>query len=703
MKRTSVLLLLLIFGIQSFTANTYYWIGGASGQWISANFKDAAGSNGLPTSTDNVIFGGPKVGSTTPNPQFGTVVVTEIPNNTEINGILVTFFDAGGGNFKGTDVSLQGLTDLCNFKIKYGGGTGNYKNFVYLQATPQEPPANGFGCILRLNTSDLTGPKRMNLIMEPQTKIQIDGQYGAYTAAQCRDGQLLVNLYPTCDENNNHPGLILQSLEGDGHAEIIQNTDANQAIYGFIQWFIIPYSTNPVPTTAIAHYIASPIYTDATISNLGDHCRQENCLCVFDQWPFGAGSNGDWVRLFDRSANNWGTFYGNHSCSDQVLNFDNANITPGTGINIFTYFNEKLFFGRFNNAIPGNEIVLPTSGMKDDGFALVGNPFPSGLNFNKNAGSEMLGWSWGQNIKTMIYYWDPTLGIAGDYRSYNWFTTDKSPASTGDKIPRGQGFFVEGDGTVNGTQRQLTVNNAARVFDVLENIKSTSDIKANTLYLNLFNIGRNIVTNTMTVSFADGSTMNYDRNDAIKMYNDANLCQIFGWTADNRPVSIKSLQPTTGTTTFPVHIKVSEGGNYRLDADQLGSFSTSAGIMLYDRKMNTSQDLKANPGYSFTTVAGDDEYRFDLMFSNILNGITDNQSGQFKIYSSGRSIYIQQNDNHHEPALITIFDMLGRELQSGRTAEEQITKLDTQFTGTGYYIVSVKNSKEITTQKVFLQ
>jgi len=702
MKKLLTILLMLVLSNSVFSTGWNYWTGlGGNIHWTtSGNWSQNAYPGQDATHQNDIVVIGAG-----PQNIYGSVSIDNIPDGITINGLDIRPYVVGAVSL-GTNVTLIGATSLAELHLHYSTINSNaayskYKNKIYVEATKKNVPDNFEYCSLNTNTGN-----KLCLFVAPSCMMEIDGMIPQATSPTDynRGKVTLIDIasYTDCAVLNSKPPLWLEG-GSTTHAELLQQTTADDLIYARIDWNLHLMDAGQVSS---AHFVCSPITTNIQVGGKGIECRKANCLCVFDGSYAGHPNIGDYIRPWDPEKTalgdpspmgDWGDWIGNHNCNDGALDH-----VFGKGYCDYAVTSGKTFIGLVNNASTYQS--LPLGNIQDNGYALIGNPFPSGLFFSTNAGT-VIGWQWPNTMSTLVYFWDGAQGtgspISGAYRFFDWTDPTGNPdgLATPLYIPRGQGFFVEDAGI--GGSRYLSVQNDARNFNVGTNIKSKLSVENH--------FGLNLLTGTgmidaVTARFVDGATMNKSTGDAAKFFNSGAPAQIYTVTADDKTRASKTLPPTAGTVTWPVYVKVYTNGEFKItvDADKMSSFGSQAGIILFDRKTNTSQDLKQNGTYSFTGNVNDDSHRFDILFSNILNGITTVNASSFKIYSSGQEIFIQNVNSTDNNAVVTLYDMIGKQVQQTNISLDNLTKINTSLT-TGYYIVSVKSNKSFFTQKVFIQ
>lgn len=288
-------------------------------------------------------------------------------------------------------------------------------------------------------------------------------------------------------------------------------------------------------------------------------------------------------------------------------------LTVGRGYAVQIGNNENVqFTGPLNNgnvAIGGLTYTGTTDG---SGWALLGNPYPSPLDWGTVTASQLT------NVSPAVYVFQSTNAYAGRYTSY----TNGVGAGTG-LIASSQGFFIRA--STPGTTGSLTLTNANRSATTTAKFQRTAAETRPVLRLSL-GIGRQPATiataqDETFVYFEQGATAGFDgKYDAYKLTNPSGY---YLGTAALVPagtpelgLSISGRAPlTSATDVVPVWLSA-PAGTYALTATSLVNFA-SAGTQVYlrDALTGTLTNLATTPSYSFSVAAGAASTgRFSLIF-----------------------------------------------------------------------------------------
>ncbi len=277
--------------------------------------------------------------------------------------------------------------------------------------------------------------------------------------------------------------------------------------------------------------------------------------------------------------------------------------------------NEKVqFTGQLNN---GNITIggLTRTGNTDgSGWALVGNPYPSPLDWGTVTNAQLT------NVNAAVYVFQSTEAYKGRYTSF----TNGIGAGTG-LIASSQGFFVR----ASSSGGAIALTNANRGTSATTSFQRTAAETRPLLRLSL-GLGSSPATiataqDETFVYFEQGATAAFDgRFDAYKLANPNGY--YLGTAATVAPadqpanLSIDGRAPLAATSPAEVvSVRLSApAGTYSLTATSLLNFAT-AGTQVYlrDALLGTLTNLATTPSYSFSLAANAASTdRFSLVFGS---------------------------------------------------------------------------------------
>jgi len=345
-----------------------------------------------------------------------------------------------------------------------------------------------------------------------------------------------------------------------------------------------------------------------------------------------------YLARYDESANNW---YQMNTPTDNSIYTGRGYLTSEPTTNEETYS----FNGRLNNGT-----VNMTVSYAGAGWNLVGNPFPSTIDWNSS-----LGWT-KTNIDNTVYVWD------GTNNRYATYINGSATNGGSNLIAPGQAFFVR----ANSAGPALSVNNVARVSTQKAFLKDEiipQDILRITAKIN-------DLSDELVVLLENEASIEFDRNyDAYNLSSMAGLAvpDIYTIDANNTKYSINSLPFTSEEMIIDMVFKYGTNGIVTLKATELESFLTQhpdLGILLEDKQTGTITSLKLNPEYTFSYSTTDEPNRFRIHMGNTL-GVHENITNAIKcqVFAVQNDIYIKYADFANQAGSASIFDLQGRMLK----------------------------------------
>ncbi len=356
-------------------------------------------------------------------------------------------------------------------------------------------------------------------------------------------------------------------------------------------------------------------------------------------------------------------------------------LVPNQGYYIWadtTYFHGPSptlnFTGTINNA---NQNITTLGANK---WQMIGNSFTSAIDWSTVTNAA--------NAFASAYYcWNPA---SGSYASYSLGVSTNGATQF---IPAMQGFFIKSLNT-NG----ISLASANKVHNTQPFYKSTNQV--NDLVRITASIG-NRMDETVVV-FDQNATNSLDNDfDVSKLLaNDASLPEIYTLIGTDKTV-INRFGTYPYALPLNVNLMQAVGNNLiTLTASDFNNFDANASIMLEDLLLNTTQNLRTNPTYTFTATVGENSSRFVLHFLNPTFGVKENTANTVNIYSNENNIYVNSKDFVKE---ISVYNMLGQEVYKNAGNNNQSFYKISLNNSSANYIVRVLTSKGVSTEKVFIK
>ncbi len=236
----------------------------------------------------------------------------------------------------------------------------------------------------------------------------------------------------------------------------------------------------------------------------------------------------------------------------------------------------------FNNNDPRTDDNLDDVPELYDGWHLLGNPYPSSLDWDLIADNQIT------NIDAGVYVWDAT-GYSGYKNGVSVML-----GNLNNEIPPMQGFFVRTTAAGGAVQ----IRNEHRTHGAPEYLKGA---KSPTDYIKIQTLANGFTDNFVT-QFAEGATFQYDEAfDLVRLFSyDATLPQLYSQTLGIKdPLSLNVL-PYTSRLSFrdTLGLALGSSGTYAFQVAEIVGLQ-DVQIVLEDKLTGTFVNLRTQNRYEF--------------------------------------------------------------------------------------------------------
>ena len=333
------------------------------------------------------------------------------------------------------------------------------------------------------------------------------------------------------------------------------------------------------------------------------------------------------------------------------------------------------------------------------GFNLVGNPYPSPIDWNASSG-----WT-KSNIDNALYFFNPgnTDQYTGVYSSY---VGGVSTGNGSNLIASMQGFFVhvsDGSYPVTGTlgmTNSVRTNDLAPVFrdafiDPRTILRFTANLETN-----------NAIEDVSVLYFDEMANRSFNKElDALKMLNtDPLVPNLYSISPDARQLSIKGIPaPTDSISRIPLGLLTLTDSWISFNAIDISQLPASLYIYLADAEKGITQDLKKLPEYRFYLKSGSYNQRFSLVFS--LSELTKTAAVPeklFKLTNSASLIMITMNLPFNAKGNLFVTNMSGQVILRRTVGDRETVEINSAAS-TGLYIITVISGSNQTSEKILIR
>ncbi|MES2680618.1 MAG: T9SS type A sorting domain-containing protein [Bacteroidota bacterium] len=223
----------------------------------------------------------------------------------------------------------------------------------------------------------------------------------------------------------------------------------------------------------------------------------------------------------------------------------------------------------------------PSGGLTQDGYMMLGNPYPSAIDWNSSAWTKT-------NINDAIYIWNPAL------QQYASWVAGVGTNGGSNVIASSQSFWIQS-------------NAASPALNCTENVKVSANqpfIRPanNPVFSSIkLNLNGNGYSDECWMLFGAVATNHYDNAyDARKFYSDNNqVPSLASQDSTLADMAINSLPPVTHSVSIPVKTLVRATGIYTLSYDSNSTFDQFSCIVLEDLLTDIKTNLAAGATYTF--------------------------------------------------------------------------------------------------------
>ncbi|WP_096356456.1 beta strand repeat-containing protein [Mucilaginibacter gotjawali] len=238
------------------------------------------------------------------------------------------------------------------------------------------------------------------------------------------------------------------------------------------------------------------------------------------------------------------------------------------------------------------------------GYNLVGNPYPSSIDWSTFSSSSPSAPIYGNNVNPTIYILNPSTS---NYDSYN-AVTGIATGSASKIIPSGQGFFVQ----ANAASPTLTFNENAKSNTVVTGsnllMGSPAAQSAYNSFMKLDLVKDAANSDEIVIGFNSSSTTKYDPNI------DAEFLPGLGSSESFAGISSDSVQTTVKWLPFPknasmqvlrLYVSVRTTGTYTIQRTAFEAIPSIYDVWLLDKYKKDSLDIRNNTSYAFDVALSD--------------------------------------------------------------------------------------------------
>lgn len=380
----------------------------------------------------------------------------------------------------------------------------------------------------------------------------------------------------------------------------------------------------------------------------------------------------------------------------------NSTLTKGLGYLVYLLNGDATY--RFTGPLNNGDVNLTlyrtgtTAGKR--GFNMIGNPYPSYLDWNSITKSNVRGTIWYRTITLVgsmqFDTWDGSLGtgngINGNVTQY---------------IPPLQAFWARVDtddaGGVQSTGT-LGLTNAMRSHQDMSVAANRLRTPANDqMPILRLKVSNGINSDEAIVAKDPRASNEYDSFDADKMPNgDSAIPEIYTF-AGNKEIVINHLNNIEDQLELKLGFRPGKSGTFTIRASEFSNFN-GYGIFLKDNVINDEREISDGSVYEFSSEATQTNTRFSIIFKATSLTTSLNSPGNTSMYiyeNENKYVVVNLNAGLKGDEIISIHNLFGEKLYNASIISAS-TIIEQSF-APGIYLVEVHSGNKVFIQKITIK
>lgn len=347
----------------------------------------------------------------------------------------------------------------------------------------------------------------------------------------------------------------------------------------------------------------------------------------------------------------------------------------------------------------GNKSIVlnrTENGKASRGFNLVGNPYPSYLDWVQASSNS-------SNLGTTMWYRTKSPGYV--FATYNSAGGANTNGAT-QFIPPMQAFwvYVKPAGDLSTTTGTLAVTNNMRSHESGTNRLKVQSTKNESQQLLRLQVSDGTYTDEAVVYFDPNALNEFDTYDSPKRAN-GNLVPDIYTVTDNQSLAINGFNKLITNEQVTLGLKTGNSNLYTIKATEIKNFDSTTRIVLKDNFLNVEFDLTDGATYDLSPeVSLADTSRFKIIFKSqsvISEFQSVNDLNNVQVYqNANHQITININDYSGIEYSVIVCNSLGLMLENKRLSNS--TNVLSQSFPAGVYFVTVYSKGKSAVRKIII-
>ena len=241
-----------------------------------------------------------------------------------------------------------------------------------------------------------------------------------------------------------------------------------------------------------------------------------------------------------------------------------------------------------------------TSPVGTIGFNLVGNPYPSSIDWDKFSQTSSSNGIYGPNVATYVEMLNPTSGSYGVYYAGSGASGPLNTNGASNVIPSGSGFFVVALNNAATLTFNENAKTTAQVTGASLLMSTTAQAQVNNQYLKLQMTKDSIHNENIVIRFNENAKTAFDFNADALYFRGFSPVSLSSSSSDHIALAINQQPlPKQSATRVGLNIAATESGTYTMSLKALAALPRLYDIWLMDNYRKDSVDMRVNPSYLF--------------------------------------------------------------------------------------------------------
>jgi len=379
------------------------------------------------------------------------------------------------------------------------------------------------------------------------------------------------------------------------------------------------------------------------------------------------------------------------------INANDSILTVGRGYAVRMGADTTVTFTGTLNTGDKTIYLSRTDGNEKSGYNLIGNPYPSFLDWHAATVSASV-------LPTSIWTRSCTAGGAMEFDTYN-ASLNTGVSGSGNTVTQYiapmQAFWVKV--TYGNTTGSVSFTNAMRsINDVTLTTNKLKVPALETQQLLRLQVSNGTNSDETVIAFNANASDSFDNYDSPKMSNNNVAIPEIYTLAGTEKVAINGMK---NIATMPLGFTTGETNSFSIKATEISNFDADTKVILKDNLLNTEQDITDGTAYSFTSDASTGISRFSIVFKtvSITTGIDNNFVGDLNVNifkNANGLITVNSNDILGAEGTVTVCNAIGQKLVNTATTGTK-TVINKTFSS-GVYFVTLNVAGNNTTKKIII-